>query len=99
MKKQSLPLLLLAILLLFGCGKTNTVVEAPDDAAAPEASVSAASSNESAASEMGQLDFTTTDINDNPFSVDDLKNAGLIDMLYSSAVWRSSMKNTRIRAF
>lgn len=83
MKKCLLPLLLLAVLLLFGCGKTENAVT-PDEAAAPDAVVTdtaeaASEDNEPAAPvDAGQLDFATTDINGDPFTVDDLKDAKVV---------------------
>jgi thiol-disulfide isomerase/thioredoxin len=83
MKKLLLPLLLLAVILLFGCGKT-TEGTAPDDATAPDAAVTytaeaASEENETAAPvDAGQLDFATTDINGDPFTVEDLKDAKVV---------------------
>ena len=83
MKKLLLPLLLLTVLLLFGCGKT-TEGTTPDDSAAPDAAVTdtaeAASADDETAApvDAGQLDFATTDINGDPFTVDDLKDAKVV---------------------
>ena len=83
MKKCLLPLLLLAVILLFSCGKT-TEGTTPDDSAAPDAAVTdtaeaASEENETAAPvDAGQLDFATTDINGDPFTVDDLKDAKVV---------------------
>ena len=62
------------MILLFGCGKT-TDVTTPEEAAAPDAVVTdtaeaASEENETAAPvDAGQLDFATTDINGDPFTV------------------------------
>ncbi len=71
MKKLLLPLLLLAVLLLFGCGKTNDT-NTPDETAAPDASVSDTNVD------AGQLDFTTVDFDGNTFSTADLANAKVV---------------------
>ena len=88
MKKLLLPLLLLlTVLLLFGCGKTGSAT--PDDNAAQEAATSDALSGEAADGETtedetaapvdaGQLDFATVDIDGNPYTVDDLKDAKVV---------------------
>ena len=71
MKKRILPLLLLAVLLLFGCGKTNDAT-APDDNAAPDASAS------DTIADAGQLDFTTVDFEGNAFTTADLAQARVV---------------------
>ena len=71
MKKLLLPLLLLAVLLLFGCGKANDT-NAPDETAAPDASAS------DTATDAGQLDFTTVDFDGNAFTTADLANAKVV---------------------
>ena len=87
MKKLLLPLLLIAVTLLFGCGKTNQAAGTPGDAASQEAplvgSIFAETKNnadeESAAPvDAGQLDFATVDIDGNPYTVDDLKDAKVV---------------------
>ena len=78
MKKLLLPLLLLAVLLLFGCGKTDNA-NTPDESAAPDVSVSDTANGENAAAvDAGQLDFTTVDIDGNAFSASDLANAKVV---------------------
>ena len=78
MKKLLLPLLLLAVLLLFGCGKTNKT-NTPDETAAPDASVSDTADDESAAPvDVGQLDFTTVDFDGNAFTTADLADAKVV---------------------
>ena len=87
MKKLLLPLLLIAVTLLFGCGKTNQAAGTPGDVASQEAplvgSIFAETKNnadeESAAPvDAGQLEFATTDIDGNPYTVDDLKDAKVV---------------------
>ncbi|MBQ6066826.1 MAG: TlpA family protein disulfide reductase [Clostridia bacterium] len=73
MKKIILPILLLAVVLLFGCGKTNDADT--DNNAAPDVSMNDADDSAAAA---GQLDFTTVDINGDAFTVDDLKDARVV---------------------
>ena len=83
MKKLILPLLLLAVLLLLGCGKTNDAT-APDDSAAPDASVSNGTGSADSAdtavpsADAGQLDFTTVDFDGNPFTTADLAEAKVV---------------------
>ncbi len=83
MKKIILPLLLLAAVLLFGCEKTNDT-NASDETAAPDAAVTdtaeaASAEDETAAPvEAGHLDFATTDINGDPFTVENLKDAKVV---------------------
>lgn len=78
MKKLLFPFLLLAVILLFGCGKVNDT-NLPDDSASPDAAVTDTANGETAAPvDAGQLDFATTDINGDPFTVDDLKNAKVV---------------------
>lgn len=78
MKKLLLPLLLLAVLLLFGCGKTDNT-NTPDETAAPDASVSdTADGGNDIAVDAGQLDFTTVDFAGNAFSTADLANAKVV---------------------
>lgn len=87
MKKCLLPLLLLAVLLLFGCGKTNDAAQTPDDAAsqgAPLAGSIFAETTDNAAEETaapvdaGQLDFSTVDIDGKPYTLDDMKDAKVV---------------------
>ena len=78
MKKLLLPILLFAVLLLFGCGKTNGG-NAIDDNASPDAAVTGTADDETAAPvDAGQLDFATVDIDGNPYTVDDLKAAKVV---------------------
>ena len=86
MKKLLLPLLLLAVLLLFGCRKTSDV-NTPDNASGPDnsvsdaadASVSDTANNETAAPvDAGQLDFTTVDFDGNTFTTADLADAKVV---------------------
>lgn len=78
MKKLLFPLLLLAVLLLFGCGKT-TDANTPDSNAAPDAAVTDTANGETAATvDAGQLDFTTVDIDGNPYTMDDIKDAKVV---------------------
>ncbi len=77
MKKFLLPLLLLTVLLLFGCGKANNANT--DETAAPDASVGDTANEETAApADAGQLDFTTVDFDGNAFSTADLANAKVV---------------------
>ena len=87
MKKRLLPLLLLAVMLLFGCGKSNNTAQTPDDAASKEAPLASSvfsGTTDSAAEETaapvdaGQLDFATVDIDGNPYTLDDMKDAKVI---------------------
>ncbi|MBQ6119379.1 MAG: TlpA family protein disulfide reductase [Clostridia bacterium] len=75
MKKLLLPLLLLAVLLLFGCGKTNDA-KTPDDNAAPD--VSANDDENAVPADAGQLDFTTVDFDGNTFTTADLAEAKVV---------------------
>ena len=83
MKKLLLPLFFLAVMLLFGCGKTNDT-NLPDDSAAPDAAVTdtteaASEDNEPAAPvAAGQLDFTTVDFDGNTFTTADLADAKVV---------------------
>ena len=75
MKKLLLPLLLLAALLLFGCGKANET-NTPDETAAPDASVT--DDANAVAADAGQLDFTTVDFDGNAFTTADLADAKVV---------------------
>ena len=88
MKKLILPLLLLAVLLLFGCGKTNDA-NTSDDSAAPDAAVTDTAENENTvnnaaedgndtSADAGQLDFTTIDFDGNAFTTADLAEAKVV---------------------
>lgn len=79
MKKCLLPLLLLAVLLLFGCGKTENAVT-PDEAAAPDAAVTdtAEATDGAPTADAGQLDFSTVDIDGKPYTLDDMKDAKVV---------------------
>ena len=81
MKKLLLPLLLLTVLLLFGCGKTNDA-DTPDNAA-PDAvtgDVTDAVTDDGSAvsADAGQLDFTTVDFDGNTFTTADLADAKVV---------------------
>ena len=78
MKKLLLPLLLLAVLILFGCGKTNDT-NTPDEIAAPDASVSDTANGENdITADAGQLDFSTVDFDGNAFTTADLADAKVV---------------------
>lgn len=79
MKKLLLPLLLLAVLLLFGCGKMENAVT-PDEAAAPDAAVTdtAEATDGTSTDDAGQLDFSTVDIDGKPYTLDDMKDAKVV---------------------
>ena len=79
MKKCLLPLLLLAVLLLFGCGKTENAVT-PDEAAAPDAAVTdtAEATDGASTADAGQLDFSTVDTDGKPYTLDDMKDAKVV---------------------